>query len=182
MAREAVGDLDPILGFGSALFGMREPAIRQAIAEDFGISGDAVAVSRHRHEQTTLLTIDVDGLLEIAGAARVVYVLGYTSSRLIRVDLEWQPIDGIDADLSSLAKRVIGDLPHRTRAPVGPVHEWLAGDGVQLLFVGEDGFGRRVIVTVMPVSAAGAPGSMIRRSHVADPADPDIYQIPPGAF
>lgn len=182
MAEEAAGDIEPVLGFGTALFGMREQAVRRAIAEDFGIVGDAVDMSRHRYDRTTLLTIDVDGLLGIAGPARVVYVLGYASNGLVRIDLEWSAADGADADLSSLTGQVVGDLRNRDWAPaVVGRDQWLS-DGARLLFVGDDGGGRRITVVVERGPGGDSSDVTVRRSYVADPLGPDIYQIPPGAF
>ena len=180
MAERAAADIEPVLGFGTALFGMGERAVRRAIEEDYDVAGDAVAVSRHPYEQTTLLAVDVDGLLEIAAPAQVVYVLGYTSNRLIRVDLEWRAADGVD--LSSLTARAISDLRHRDWAPAVVVRDQRLGDGPTLLFVGEDGGGRRVTVTVEPRPDGDASEATVRRSYIADPRQPDIYRIPPGAF
>ena len=182
MAEEAAGDIDPVLGFGAALFGMREQAVRRAIAEDFGAAGGAVSASRHRYERTTLLTIDVDGLLGIAAPARVAYVLGYTSNRLVRIDLEWSVTDAAAGDLSSLIAQVIGDLRDRSWVSGVVVRDQPLRDAVRLLFVGEDGGGRRVTVIVEHRYDGDYAGAAVRRSYIADPLRPDIYRIPPGAF
>ena len=78
-----------IKGFRSAHFGMKEGSIYKAISKDFKISKSKVKRAIHPLEKTTTLEITVPKLLEIGGTAKVFYIFGYKSKKLIQVNINW---------------------------------------------------------------------------------------------
>ena len=73
-----------IKGFRSARFGMKERDVYKAISKDFKISKNNIKRETHPIEKTTTLLISVPELLEIGGKAKVFYILGYKSKKLIQ--------------------------------------------------------------------------------------------------
>ncbi|MFL5289866.1 MAG: hypothetical protein ACJ8AW_55135 [Rhodopila sp.] len=76
-------------GFRSAKFGMTEDQVRSAIEADFHASGDAIQASENPAELTRVLTVRATDLLEGGGAARVSYIFGYKTKKLIQVSVTW---------------------------------------------------------------------------------------------
>src|SRR5207244_3808179 len=86
---EAPATVAAIDGFRQARFGMTEDQLRQAIKKDFPAAAAKLKVSTHPSEKTTVLTVTVADLLPQTGTARVFYVLGYKSKKLIQVNIVW---------------------------------------------------------------------------------------------
>jgi hypothetical protein len=78
-----------IEGFRSAKFGMKERDIFKAITKDFKISKGKVKRSIHPLEKTTSLEIIIPKLLEVGGKAKIAYIMGYKTKRLIHVNVIW---------------------------------------------------------------------------------------------
>src|SRR5579863_130277 len=74
-------------GFRDAHFGMTEVELRRAIQADFPKA--AVAAAINPTEKTTTLSLTAGGLLPDTGPARISYILGYRSKRLIQVNIVW---------------------------------------------------------------------------------------------
>ena len=70
-------------------WGMTEAQVKAAILKDFNIAADKVQTEENSSERTTVLSITVNELLEGAGKARVSYILGYSSKKLIQVNVVW---------------------------------------------------------------------------------------------
>src|SRR5689334_631656 len=86
---QAAGEEAKIDGFRSATFGMGEPQVRQAIRKDFPGPGEKITSETNAAEKTTALSILVPDLIPGAGRARVYYIIGYTSKKLIQVNVTW---------------------------------------------------------------------------------------------
>ena len=76
-------------GFRSANFGMKERDVLKAIKKDFGIGKKQVSRKTHPNEKTMTLGIQVDKLLPESGPAKVFYIMGYKSKRLIHINVIW---------------------------------------------------------------------------------------------
>jgi hypothetical protein len=76
-------------GFRSAKFGMSEQQVMRAIAKDFKISKNKVARQVTSAHKTTALIIHLPKVFPLGGPADIVYLLGYKSKRLMRVNVDW---------------------------------------------------------------------------------------------
>ena len=76
-------------GFRSAKFGMREKDVYRAINKDFKIKKSEVKRTTNNMELTTVFEIDVPKLLHVGGSAKVAYVFGYKSKKLVQVNVIW---------------------------------------------------------------------------------------------
>ena len=203
------GDLAEIAGFRSARFGMTENEVLAAIAEDFGVAAADVARETNRLERTQSLVVEVEDLLPDSGTAAVAYILGYQSGALIQVNVIWGA--PVDADYESDTLIVTGGALQRFFAEQRYVEgsafaNVMLNDGTLVLFTGSDPDGRQATLTlvtreVAPSAETADPGAAapedeaadepaertlvpvaLRLSYVADPDEPDIFRIAPGAF
>tara|TARA_R110000868_G_scaffold54857_2_gene170998 strand:- start:6025 stop:6801 length:777 start_codon:yes stop_codon:yes gene_type:complete len=78
-----------IAGFRSARFGDDAAAVRKAIETDFGVASDKITEGASQLEKTKLLAIRVKDIVPESGIGEVVYILGYTSKKLIQVNVVW---------------------------------------------------------------------------------------------
>lgn len=178
-------------GFRSARFGMTEDQIRQAIAKDFKISGDAIQKMEEPTERTTALLINVRDLLPESGPAVVAYMMGYKSKKLFRVNVIWGKDIGSDAtpeQIVNAANALRNFLAGQGYKPDSVVmNRPLDNDNV-LVFMGTDNQGRltELVLGLVTEKAEkeGAPpkilGANMRLSYVEKPTEPDIYRIPGG--
>jgi hypothetical protein len=176
-------------GFRSALFGMTEVQVRQAIKKDFPLPGDKVANEPHAAEKTAVLTIQVPDLIPGAGRARVSYIIGYTSKKLIQVNLTWTA-----EAKSAAAEGVVGAANllrnHFLAAGYQP-NSILANHQLPngyVVFRGLDGAGRMVMLMLAGATGADAekdkapPPITLQLSYVLDPQHPDVFRVAKGMF
>src|SRR5207245_5841546 len=71
-------------GFRQARFGMSEEQVRQAVRKDFPAAAATLASAVHPSEKTTILSLSVTDLLPHTGKARLSYIFGYRSKKLIQ--------------------------------------------------------------------------------------------------
>ena len=76
-----------IEGFRQARFGMNEEQVRQVIRKDFPTAKISDAI--HPSEKTMVLSFTVADLLPNTGNARVSYIFGYRSKKLIQINIVW---------------------------------------------------------------------------------------------
>ena len=76
-------------GFRSAKFGMNEKSVYRGIAKDFNIAKSKVKKDINPIEQNTFLTIVVPDLFRIGGTAKVIYIFGHKSKKLVHVNVLW---------------------------------------------------------------------------------------------
>jgi len=76
-------------GFRSARWGMSDAQVKAAIRKDFNIPPEKVQTEENASERTAVMTVTVGDLLEGAGKARVSYILGHASKKLIQVNIVW---------------------------------------------------------------------------------------------
>ena len=187
-----------VRGFRNAQFGMTRDQVIAAIATDFRITPDKIQTTVNPQDRTTSLVIKVPSIDPGPGEATVTYFIGARTQRLIKVALIW-----IKAGEPSVDDRqtLLNDggmfstyfhnqswTPNafRENTPIGP--------NALVLFVGQDPAGATVEVDAqginftaqqdgkaVPTPPAKGP-SVLVVSYTLDPAHPDVYQIPPGAF
>jgi hypothetical protein len=183
-------------GFRSAKWGMTDAQVKDAIRKDFGIAPEKIMGENNLSERTTVLTVSVPDLLEGAGTARVSYIFGYASKKLIQVNLLWGGAvdpqaspDRIVAAANEL-RQLFVDAGYQADTVVANAK---LPDGSILVFKGQDADKRTTILhlatgTVTPPAAPGAEPpkpvqtTALSLSYVLDAANPDIYRLKKGSF
>ncbi len=192
MAQEA--EPEEIRGFRSARFGMDEWAVRGAIYSDFGLADEAVRAVPNTLDGTTILSVEVDDLIQGAGTAQINYTLGFASRTLDRVDVIWgTPID--PATTPEIADRIVTLLgryfDEATFAPGSVVRRRSLPSGAVLIFAAADAAGHAITLTYRRIAAApeaAAEGEaqatpfILRLSYIDDPQNPDVFRLEEGAF
>lgn len=182
----------PIEGFRQARFGMAEAGLRQAIRRDFPAAAGRVSRTTQPGEKTTVLAITAEGLLPDAGPARLFYILGHASKRLVQVNITWSS-DGRSAERDEAIIAAANTLrDHLQTEHPGPPEEVVAnqqvGEDAILVFRAAQPNGRMVVALLSGVAAgrAGrsptAPPLTLQLSYIRDHKSPDIFRIEPGRF
>jgi len=181
-----------IEGFRSAHFGMTEAQVSAAIQKDFGAAESAIAKGENAAEKTQNLAVTVKDLLSGGGPARVYYVFGYRSKRLIQVNVVW----GSEIDPKAKAESVL-DVANALRdyflaagyKSDSVVANAKLANGSIVVFRGEDEQGRMTLLVLTGGPAAKAADEQaqpqpisLKLSYILDPTNPDIYRIPRGQF
>ena len=186
-----------VTGFRSARWGMTEAQVKTAIQKDFNISPDKVQTEENLGERTAVLTVTVDDLLEGVGKARVSYILGYSTKKLIQVNVVW----GTAIDPQVKPERVVaGANQLRTLflgsgyVPETVVSNIPSGSGAITVFQGEDADKHMTVLRLVTSSEASGrqkqqrkgntPGTgiVLLLSYVQDPRNPDVYRLKKGQF
>jgi hypothetical protein len=166
---------------------MTEAQIRQAIKKDFPGPGDKVANEPHAAEKTTVLTVQVPDLIPGAGRARVSYIIGYTSKKLIQVNLTWTAeaksaaAEGVVGAANLLRNHFLGAgyQPNSVLAN----HQLPNG---YVVFRGLDGAGRMVMLMLAGATGEAEsktpPPIALQLSYVLDPQHPDVFRVAKGMF
>jgi hypothetical protein len=192
-------DLPPyeVTGFRDARFGMTEQEVRGVIARDFAAKPADVTSNLNPVEGTTVLTVKAASLDPGPGPAVVAYIFGYTSKRLIQVNVAWGDESAEKSDPTAMM--ATGTRLERyfagytwskdtTRAgiPVGP--------NTVVLFSGEDGKTGAVRLILDGVKyqmerdgkestspdPKGPPKLLI--NYIANRDNPDVAKIEKGKF
>jgi hypothetical protein len=184
-------------GYRSATFGMGEAEVRKAIAKDFPKELAKIKVEQHPMEQTQVLVIDAPTLVEDAGPAKISYVLGYKTKKLIQVNVVWgdAAIPDSKASVEDLKKgaqnlvRYFGQFDYKEGSV--EVKKQLP-DGSLIVFKANDDKNHTVSLRLGAVPKAlpkdAKPDTkpdaayFLRLSYVLDEANPDLYKIEKGAF
>ena len=186
-----------ITGFRSARWGMTDTQVKAAIQKDFNILPDKVQMEENLGERTTVLTVTVDDLLEGVGKARVSYILGYSTKKLIQVNVVW----GTAIDPQVKPERVVAGA-NQLRSlflssgyvPDTVVSNVPSGSGAITVFQGEDADKHMTVLRLVASSeasgrqkqqhkdnASGASVALLL-SYVQDPRHPDVYRLKKGQF
>lgn len=180
-------------GFRHARFGMSEPEVRQAAGQDFPAAAGRLSRNTHPSEKTTVLAVTAGGLLPDAGPARVSYILGYASKRLVQVNVVWSS-DGRSAarDEAVVAgANILRD--HFQGQHIAPPDEVVANrqvsEGAFLVFRAAQTDGRMIVVVLSGAGAAERvnrtpppPPLTLQLSYIADYRHPDVFRIEGGRF
>ncbi len=86
----AATDAGPLIGgFRNAHFGMTQMQVRAAVIAEFKLPASAITHSLNATQHTEVLTADIPNLIPSGGLARVSYVFGYQTHKLIEVNVLW---------------------------------------------------------------------------------------------
>jgi hypothetical protein len=179
-----------IEGFREAHFGMTEAELRRAIRKDFPQAVGRLRVAIHPTEKTTILSLTASNLLPDTGAARISYILGYKSKRLVQVNILWES-DGKSAARDEAVVATANQLRDYFAAQNfrsdSIVRNQKLADGAILVFRASDAEGSMVALVLSGAAAAARHGKappplILELSYIKDSAHPDIYQIPKGQF
>ena len=180
-------------GFRSARWEMDAAQVKAAILKDFGIPAEKVKTEENAAERTTILTATVNDLLESAGPARISYVLGFKTKKLIQVTVLWgTPVDPqahpdkIVAAANQL-RQLFLDSGYQ---PETVVTNARMADGTILVFQGQDADKRTTVLRLANAPAPaknskteGAGGSVaLSLSYTLDSRSPDIFRLKKGTF
>jgi hypothetical protein len=191
----ANGEPAHVDGFRSAKWGMTEAEVKTAITNDFKIPADKLKAEPNPNERTTVLTIQVPDLIDGAGIARVSYIFGYTTKKLIQANLVWgTPVDpqakpeGIVAAANQLRDLFMSS----GYEPGTVVANARANDGEVIVFEGQDADKHttllRLVAGQQPAADKDAkkdkpaPVTALFLSYILDSRNPDIYRLKKGQF
>lgn len=188
----ASGEIARVDGFRSAKWGMTEAEVKAAIAGDFKIPADKIKAEPNVNERTSVLTVQVPDLIEGAGIARVSYILGYTTKKLIQVNLVWGTLadpqaktEGVVAAANQLRDLFVSE----GYVPATIVANARAKDGEVIVFEGQDADKHTTLLRLVS-QPAEKDGKKERRpavtalflSYILDSRDPDIFRLKKGQF
>jgi hypothetical protein len=182
-----------IEGFRSAGFGMTEAQVRLAVHKDFPAAGEKVSSELNPAEKTTVLTVYVPDLIPGTGKARISYILGYSTRKLIQVNVNWTA----EAKSPASAESVVGaaNLLRNYFLTGGYLPESIVANqqlpNGYVVFRGLDARSRMVVVVLSGATGGAAPAAHdaekappigLQLSYILDPEHPDVYQVPKGQF
>ena len=176
-------------GFRSANFGMKERDVLKAIKKDFGIGKNQVSRKTHPNEKTVTFGIQVDKLLPESGPAKVFYIMGYKSKRLIHINVIWgKPITkkpNAEAIVAT-ANQLRNHFAQKKYQKEGFALNAPLGEGVILVFQGKDRKGRAAKILLVNPKAEGdtkvGENIALTLSYIEKPMDPDVFRIKEGDF
>ena len=189
----AKGENAKVEGFRSASFGMTEAQVRQAIRKDFPIPGEKIASEANAGEKTTVLSVIVPDLIPNTGKAHVNYILGYTTKKLIQVNINWanEPKIAGAEELVGAANLLRNYFMAEGYRPDSIVANRQLPNGY-VVFRGQDEQSRMVLLVLSGATAAGEADKdkppekpqpiALQLSYILNPEHPDVYQVPKGSF
>lgn len=194
---EESGEKAQIGGFRSARWGMTEPEVKTAIKKDFNIAPEKIAVENNLAERTEVLSVTVPDLLEGAGTAKVSYIFGYASKKLIQVNALW----GSAVDPQASGEKIVAAANQLRQLfldsgyqPETVVSNAKMSDGSILVFEGQDADKHTTIlrlastIVTPPPNGRGAKeqkpvvATALSLSYVMDARNPDVYRLKKGQF
>lgn len=180
-------------GFRTARLNMTEQEVRDAINRDFPTTGTGtrrtgnVDSQTNRVFRTTALVVTVRDLMPDTGTARVEYILGYQTRKLIQVNVIWgtpadpqAPLEVVQTAAARLQTFFLQENfpPERRAANVQQGNELV-------MFRGRDAQGRtvEVVAQAQPAAREGQRGThSVRLSYILNPEQPDVFTLRRGDF
>jgi len=180
-------------GFRSAHWGMNDAEVKAAIERDFGIPPAKVSTTENAAERTTVLTATAGNVLDGAGTARLSYILGYKSKKLIQVTIIWgTPVDPKvpPENIVTAANQLRQLFLDAGYQPKTIIANSRLADGSVLVFEGEDAEKHmtllRLASTPSPAKGSQNKASVssiaLSLSYVLDSSNPDIFRLKKGEF
>lgn len=187
-----------VTGFRDVKFGTTEADVKATVVKSFNIKPTEITTTTNPVEGTTVLTVKVASLDPAPGPARIAYILGAKSKKLIQVNVIWgedattPPTDvGAMMTAGSRLERYFAGFAWKKDAVRAGVP---VGENTVVLFAGEDekkGAVRLIADGVKyQVQREGnqttspdpkGPPKLIL-NYIADRDDPDIAKIERGKF
>jgi hypothetical protein len=181
-------------GFRSARWGMDAAQVKAAIHKDFGIPAEKVKTEENAAERTTVLSVTVNDLLEGAGPARVSYIFGFKTKKLIQLNILW----GTPVDPQAQPEKIVaaGNQLRQLFLDSGYEPETVVtnsrmADGTILVFQGQDADKHTTVLRLAsgsaPVPAKGSKEARavtvaLSLSYILDSRSPDIFRLKKGQF
>jgi hypothetical protein len=176
-----------VKGFRSAVWGMTEAQLRDAIKKDFGAA--KVTVEQNPGDLTTLVWVNVENMLPGSGLGRVTYVLGHTSKKLMQISVTWGGVvnPGMKPEAAvSVANLLRGHFSALGYKPDTVVQNAKVQDGVIVVFRGFDYENRMTLLVLNEIpKQEGAPPTapvMLQLSYVQNVQNPDVFKVNRGQF
>jgi hypothetical protein len=180
-------------GFRQARYGMSEEQVRQAVRKDFPAAAATLTSAVHPSEKTTILSLSVTDLLPHTGKARISYIFGYRSKKLIQVNVLWSSDGSTAADETIVGTaNALRDYfaSENFRADSVVANRQLAENTI-LVFRGNDDKKRTVLLVLGGVAASARsedkkepkpPPLRLELSYIEDAGHPDVFKIGKGQF
>jgi hypothetical protein len=183
-------------GFRSAHWGMTEAQVKAAIHKDFNIPVEKEQAEENPSERTTVLSVTANDLLEGAGKARISYILGFSTKKLIQVNIVW----GNTIDPQAKPEQIVAAANQLRTLFLNSGYDSqtiasnvATADGSITVFQGQDGDKHmtllRLASTPVPASskqhgksAAARPTVVLLLSYLLDSQNPDVYRLKKGLF
>ena len=187
------GPTATIEGFRQARFGMSEEQVRQVIHKDFPASAAKISGAIHPSEKTTVLSLTVADLLPSTGNARISYIFGYRSKKLIQINVVWTSDGSPDRDeiVVGAANSLRDYFTSQNYKPDSAVANRQLAENTILVFRANDLRGRTVLLVLSGVAASAhieakkeprPPPLTLELSYIEDAAHPDVFKIGQGQF
>ena len=176
-----------IKGFRSAKFGMNEKSVYRAIATDFKLAKSKVKKTTNTKEHTTGLEIIVPDLFSTGGAAKVGYILGYKSKKLMHINVLWgrgaaEKVDG--KDVLTTANLLRTHFLKKRYKEEGLVANAKLSDTSTMVFRGKDKKNRMILLMLgTQLKEEGMTDEQIINStslglsYILNPDEPDVRKI-----
>ena len=188
-----VGPPATIDGFRQALFGMSEEQVRQAVRREFSAAAGKISSAVHPSEKTTVLSVTASDLLPNSGNARISYIFGYRSKKLIQVNIVWTSEGNAASDetLVGTANSLRDYFATQNYKPDTVIANRQLAENTILVFRASDLQGRMVLLVLSGVAAAARseekkgprpPPLTLELSYIEDAAHPDVFRIGKGQF
>jgi hypothetical protein len=183
-------------GFRSARWGMTEAQVKAAIQKDFNIPVDKDQAEENPSERTTVLSVTVNDLLEGAGKARISYIMGFTTKKLIQVNILW----GTTIDPQVKPDRIVAGANQLRTLFLNSGYERdtiasnvATADGSITVFQGQDADKHMTLLRLVSTPApaptkqhgkteAAGPTVVLLLSYLLDVRNPDVYRLKKGQF
>ena len=176
-------------GFRSSQFGMNERDVIKAIKSDFGIAKKQISRKVHPNEKTITLGINVPRILPDSGPAKIIYLLGYKTRRLIEIKIIWgRPVmkDPNAEAVVATANQLRNHFAQKKYRKEGFALNAQLGEGLILVFQGKDRKGRAARLLLSNPKSEGdkkaGENIALTLSYIERPEDPDVYRIKEGDF
>ena len=176
-----------IKGFRSAKFGMDEKNVFRAIAKDFKLPKSKIKKNLNRQEKTAALEIIVPELFATGGTAKVGYVFGYKSKKLMHINVLWgtgaaENVNGQSVvDTANLLRMHFMKKRYKEKSLVA---NGKVSANRTMVFRGRDKNDRMIAVLLNtgPVPEGGNTEESVNNvslvlSYVESPDEPDIRKI-----
>ena len=182
-----------IEGFRQALFGMNEEQVRQVIRKEFPAAAAKINSTIHPSEKTTIFSLVVADLLPSTGNARISYIFGYRSKKLIQINIVWTS-DGTSAGDEAVvgtANSLRDYFASQNYKQDSVVANRQLAENTILVFRANDLQGRTVLLVLSGVAAEARreekkgprpPPLPLELSYIEDAAHPDVFRIAKGQF
>ena len=170
-------------GFRTARFGMTPNEVIRAIEQDFDIPERDINQDVNLKEKTESLWVPIHDLLPGSGPAKVYYIFGFKSKRLIQVNIFWgRPATDTPNPntIVETANQLRDHFLRKNFEKDGLMVNAPLGEEVILVFRGKDAKGYMVVLLLSNIPSgpqATNDNISLRLSYISNPENPDVFRI-----